>query len=114
MNRRIGTVAIVAGWLAVVQPLFAQSATGQFEVASIKEHNSDTGNLRGGFCHGAGSNLTITTVTGVSSGSSQSPIAPGSCKFSRTTLREIIAAAHGIPRRDLERLVLGGPSWVTT
>ena len=40
------------------------------------------------------------------------PFSPGTCSFARTTLDEIIAEAYAVPRADVDRLIVGGPSWL--
>jgi len=55
-----------------------------------------------------------TTLAGPPREPAAGAIAPGSCRFGRTTLKEIVAAAYAIPRRDFERLIVGGPKWFGT
>lgn len=107
--------AFVALCLAPVAAL-GQAPEPQFEVASIKQNLNATGGLTGGFCHGTTSTLVGTGLPGVpvDPGANQVTISPGTCQFGKTTLREIIAAAYAIPRKDFERLLVGGPKWVDT
>jgi uncharacterized protein (TIGR03435 family) len=105
MRRLFCAVAFVV----VSSALAAQSLT--FEVASVKQNRDDSGSLRGGSCIGTNSTAVITTLSSVPADPTRSPMAPGSCRFGRTTLKEIVAAAYAVPRRDFERLIVGGPAW---
>jgi uncharacterized protein (TIGR03435 family) len=43
------------------------------------------------------------------------PMAPGECRFGRTTLKHVVAAAYGLPKQgDTDRLIVGGPKWIDT
>ena len=92
----------------------AQEPELRFDVASVKKNVDGTGFLTGGMCVGSSSTAVPTTLLGLTSPTSRGPssISPGSCRFAKTTLKEIIAAAYGIPRRDLDRLIVGGPRWI--
>lgn len=90
----------------------AQSAAPQFDVASVNPNPKSVGSLRGGMCVSKTSSTVAIGVDGpVESGL---PEAPGTCRFGRTTLQEIIAAAYDIPRRDFKRLIVDGPKWIET
>jgi uncharacterized protein (TIGR03435 family) len=91
----------------------AQSAAPQFDVASVKPNPDALGSLAGGFCRSATYSAVATGLGGPLAGSAL-PQAPGDCRFGKTTLKEIIAAAYGIPRRDFKRLIVDGPKWIET
>lgn len=106
MRRALWSVAVVV----VCTGLAAQNP--RFEVASIKQNRDDSGSLRGGSCIGSNSNVVVTSFAAPPGGASGPPIAPGSCRFGKTTLKEIVAAAYAIPRSEFERLIVGGPDWI--
>ena len=104
--------------LILVSSLVAQTLPPlQFEVASVKPHVEGTSTMRGGFCSGTNSQVTVTSSGAGPGGAPVTQVAsvpPGMCTFRRTALREIIAAAYAIPRIDLARLIVGGPDWLDT
>lgn len=104
-------VTAVAAW-----PLRAQTPELRFDVASIRQNLApvEDSPLRGGFCSGSNSDVVVTAPLSGPSAPRQGLISPGSCRFGATTLKEIIAAAYAMPRRDFERLIVGGPKWIGT
>jgi uncharacterized protein (TIGR03435 family) len=112
-------VAFGVSQIAAQEP----AAPLRFDVASVKQHQERVdpfaGGFRGGMCIGTD---TVVTTQGLSirpSGpaprpatTAQNPHPPGTCNFARITLDEIIAEAYGVARADVERLIVGGPSWL--
>jgi uncharacterized protein (TIGR03435 family) len=98
------------------------AAALRFDVASVKQHQERVdplaGGRRGGLCAGTDSvlvatgGLTVGPNGVVSATKGDAPFRPGTCSFARTTLDEIIAEAYAIPRADVDRLIVGGPSWL--
>ena len=115
----LGVLLIVAVGRPVVG---GQDTTLRFAVASVKQHRERvdplTGGRRGGLC--MGSDTAVTPMGGLTIGptgvvratTADVPFSPGTCSFTRTTLDEIIAAAYSVPRSEVERLIVGGPSWL--
>jgi uncharacterized protein (TIGR03435 family) len=103
-------VSLSAATLSAQQPTRLE-----FDVASIKRNVDGSGFMAGGFCVGGDSSIKPTTSAPVSanvSDVSRSSISPGTCRFGKTTLREVIAAAYGIPRGEFVRVIIGGPDWL--
>ena len=115
----LGVLVIVAIHRAVDG---GQDTTSRFAVASVKQYRERVdplaGGRRGGLC--VGSDTTVTAMGGLTIGpngvvrvpTSDVPFSPGTCSFTRTTLDEIIATAYSVPRSEVERLIVGGPSWL--
>lgn len=115
----LGVLVIVAIDRAVVG---GQDTTPRFAVASVKQHRERVdplaGGRRGGLC--MGSDTAVTAMGGLTIGpdgviratTGDVPFSPGTCSFARTTLDEIIATAYSVPRSEVERLIVGGPSWL--
>jgi uncharacterized protein (TIGR03435 family) len=40
------------------------------------------------------------------------PTPPGRCRFTRVTLKQLIAYAYAIPPLDMDRMIAGGPRWI--
>ncbi|MGH9237730.1 MAG: TIGR03435 family protein [Vicinamibacterales bacterium] len=114
----IRRVAAVVTACVVIQLSPAQAQDGErFDVVSVKQNIDGAGLITGGFCNGTDSSVAPTNITAVPNvaapvGADRAPVSPGSCRFGKTTLKEIVAAAYAIPRRDFERLIVGGPSWI--
>ena len=115
----LGVLVIVAIDRAVVG---GQDTTPRFAVASVKQHRERVDPLAGGR-HGGlcmGSDTAVTAMGGLTIGpngviratTGDVPFSPGTCSFARTTLDEIIATAYSVPRSEVERLIVGGPSWL--
>lgn len=111
--------AVVATACLAIHQSPAQAQDGErFDVVSVKQNIDGGGLLTGGFCNGTDSSVAPTNITAAPTnvaapvGGDRAPVSPGSCRFGRTTLKEIVAAAYAIPRRDFERLIVGGPSWI--
>jgi uncharacterized protein (TIGR03435 family) len=107
-------VSLLAATLSAQQPTRLE-----FDVASIKRNVDGSGFMAGGFCVGGDSSIKPTTTAPVSAsvsatanGLSRPSISPGTCRFGKTTVREIIAAAYGIPRGEFVRVIVGGPDWL--
>ena len=111
--------ALSSASLAAQEP----AAQLRFDVASVKQHQERVdpfaGGRRGGLC--AGTDSVIVATGGLTIGPNgvvptttkdAAPHSPGTCTFARTTLDEIIAEAFAVPRADVDRLIVGGPSWV--
>jgi uncharacterized protein (TIGR03435 family) len=117
-------VAVAFGFALAIAAVSAQEPAAQlrFDVASVKQHQERVdplaGGRRGGMCMGTDSvvvatgNLTIGPNGVVSNTTTAAPFSPGTCSFARTTLDEVIAEAYGVPRADVDRLIVGGPAWL--
>ena len=108
----LGTALFVFGSAAHAQPSPRTGARLEFEVASIKPNRAVTG-LMGGSCQGSdnaqdgrGPIAAMVQAAGVR------PTAPGRCRFTRVTLKHLIAFAYDIRSTDVERTIAGGPGWL--
>ena len=111
-DRVIGVLCVAA--VCAAGPIRAQTPELRFEVASIRQNlePAESAPLRGGFCSGSNSTVVATAPLSGPTAPRQDVISPGTCRFGATTLKEIVAAAYAIPRRDFERLIVGGPEWI--
>jgi uncharacterized protein (TIGR03435 family) len=85
-----------------------------FEVASVRPNEQGFG-IMGGDCRGTGSGGTNDSGGGIAAmakAAGVAPTPPGRCRFTRVTLKQLIAFAYDVSPADMDRLVTGGPRWI--
>jgi uncharacterized protein (TIGR03435 family) len=101
--------------VAAMQAPAPANAAATFEVASVRPSSEPFG-MMGGDCRGADGGGTDTggggALAGMAKAAGIAPTPPGRCRFTRLTLKQLIAYAYDIPPADVDRLVLGGPGWI--